>query len=309
MKRKHPNDSKELDKEMKKIYPQLKPESWITFYGFDILKKNQNVLSKKGGENIREIKNRLEEELNRVTPQKEKVKRPQESQRLFEILIQLAKNIPYDSIQTYPRPDHPDPEKRGNPFRCLISIIISQRTTLEKEMQAGSRLFAKYQTPEEIANASVKEIASLIKPAGMSKNKAKVIIEVSKEILKRYQGKLERLKEKPLEVVRQEIMELPGIGPKSADCFLELGLGMPSLAVDINVYRTTKRLGFVSPSANREKVKKILESLIPKDVEIYRTVHTYLLALGKYYCKAIPKCEECPVTEWCRYFNKHRKKK
>jgi len=258
---------------------------------------------------MKEIKTRLEEELNKITFQKEKIKRSQEPQRLFEILIQLAKNIPYNSIQTYPRPDHPDPEKRGNPFECLISIIISQRTTLEKEMEAGRQLFAKYQTPEEIANASAKEIASLIKPAGMSKNKAKAIIEVSKEILKRYQGKLESLKEKPIEEARQEIMELPGIGPKSADCFLELGLGMPSLAVDINVYRTAKRLGFVPPSANRKKVKEILESLIPKDIEIYRAVHTYLLALGKYYCKAKPKCEECPVTEWCRYFNKYQKKK
>lgn len=308
MRREYPNEPKKLDKEMKKIYPMLTPESWITFYGFSIIKKPKSSF-KKGGENVKEIKTRLEEELNRLTPQKEKIKRPQESQRLFEILIQLAKNIPYDSIQTYPRPDHPDPEKRGDPFKCLISIIISQRATLEKEMEAGSRLFAKYQTPEEIARAPIKEIASLIKPAGISKNKAKAIIEISKEILRRYQGNLESLKEKPIEVAREEIMELPGIGPKSADCFLELGLGIPSLAVDINVFRTTKRLGFASPSANRERVKEILESLIPKDIQIYRAVHTYLLALGKHYCKAKPKCEECPVTEWCRYFNKHQKKK
>lgn len=308
-KREYPNEPKKLDKEMKKIYPVLTPESWITFYGFSIIKKNQRVLSKKGGENVKEIKTRLREELNRVSSQKEKIKRPQESQRLFEILIQLAKNIPYNSIQTYPRPDHPEPEKRGDPFRCLISIIISQRATLEKEMQAGSRLFAEYQTPEEMASASMKEIASLIKSAGMSKNKAKAIIEVSKEILRRYPEGLESLKEKSIEVARQEMMGLPGIGPKSADCFLELGLGMPSLAVDINVYRTATRLGFTPPLANREKVKEILESLVPKDIEIYRAVHTYLLALGKHYCKAKPKCAECPVTEWCRYFNKHQKKK
>jgi endonuclease-3 len=84
---------------------------------------------------------------------------------------------------------------------------------------------------------------------------------------------------------------------------------MPSLAVDINVYRTAKRLGFAPSSANRKKVKEIIESLIPKDIEIYRAVHTYLLALGKYYCKATPKCGKCPVTEWCRYFKKHQKKK
>lgn len=254
---------------------------------------------------MEEITTMLERELNKINFEREKTEKHQESQRLFEILTQLAQNLPYNSIQTYPRPDHPDPEKKGDPFRCLISIIISQRTTLEKEIEAGSRLFAKYQTPEEIANAPTKEIANLIKPAGMTKNKARVITEASREILRRYQGNLESLKEKPVEIARQEIMELRGIGPKSADCFLELGLGMPSLAVDINVFRTTRRLGFAPFSADRANVKEILESLLPKDVEIYRAVHTYLLALGKYYCKAKPKCGECPVTQWCKYFNRH----
>lgn len=259
---------------------------------------------------MEKIKNRLKEELDRITSQKGKTERFQDVRRLFQILVQLAENIPYDLIQTYPRPDHPDPEKRGDLFRCLVSIIISQRTTLEKEMEAGSQLFARYKTPEEIAKASIEEIASLIKPAGMSKSKARAIQEVSKEILRRYQGNLESLKEKPIEEIRQEIMELPGIGSKSADCFLELGLGIPSLAVDINVYRTARRLGFVPLSASREKVKETIESLIPKDIGIYRAVHTYLLALGKYYCKAKPtKCGDCPVSEWCKYFSKHRKKK
>jgi len=245
------------------------------------------------------IENKLKKELKRISSQKKKIKGYQERQRLFEVLLQLAKEIPYNSIQSYPRPDHPDPEKRGDSFRCLVSIIISQRTTLEKEMEAGTRLFAKYKTPQEIASASVKEIARLIKPAGMAENKAKAIIKAAKQVLSQYQGNLEILKEKSIEEARQEIMELPGIGPKSADCFLELGLGIPSLPVDINVYRTTKRLGFTPISASREEVKKRLESLIPKDIEIYRALHTYLLALGKYYCKAKPKCERCPVKRWC----------
>jgi len=71
---------------------------------------------KKGGESMERIKNRLKEELDRITSQKEKAKRFPDVRRLFQILIQLAENIPYDSIQTYPRPDHPDPEKRGDPF-------------------------------------------------------------------------------------------------------------------------------------------------------------------------------------------------
>ncbi len=105
------------------------------------------------------IKKKLREELNKVFSQKEEIKRYRERQCLFEVLLQLAEKIPYNSIQSYPRPDHPDPEKRGDPFKCLISIIISQRTTLEKEMEAGAQLFAKYRTLQEIASASPKEKA------------------------------------------------------------------------------------------------------------------------------------------------------
>jgi len=245
--------------------------------------------------------------------QQEKAKK-EKSVSLLKILEALEKNMPrgsslFNRIQTYPRPDHPDPLKRGNSFMVLIQTIISQRTTLEKEIQAGSRLFAKYQTPEQIASASIKEIASLIRPAGMSENKAKAIIEVSKEILKRYGGNLDVLKESTLQEVREKLMTLPRVGPKTADCLLLWSFNKPILPIDINVYKVSKRLGLVPKKANRETVRIVMEKLLNHDIKLFKEAHTYLLALGKFYCKVTPMCDECPVTQWCKHFSKHQKNK
>ena len=233
---------------------------------------------------------------------------------LLKILKALEKDMPkgsnlFNRIQTYPRADHPDPSRRGSSFMVLIQTIISQRTTLEKEIQAGSQLFAKYQNPKEIANASIEEIASLIKPAGMSENKAKAIIKVSKEILKRYKGDIDALKELPLQEVREKLMTLPRVGHKTADCLLLWSFNKSILPVDINVYKVSKRLGLVSEKANRETTRAVIEELLNHDIKLLKKAHIYLLALGKFYCKVTPMCDECPVTQWCKHFSKHQKKK
>lgn len=223
---------------------------------------------------------------------------------LLKILEALEKNMPrgsnlFNRIQTYPRADHPDPSKRGDSFMVLIQTIISQRTTLEKEIQAGAQLFAKYQTPEEIASASIKEIAELIKPAGMSESKANAIITVSKEILRRYKGNLDMLKELSLQEAREELMRLPRVGFKTADCLLLWSFNKPILPIDINIYKVSKRLGLVPEKANREVTRVIMEELLNHDKELFKKAHIYLLALGKFYCKTPSVCDECPVAQWC----------
>lgn len=308
IKREYP-DYKNILKDIKIVYPFLMPDTWMTFYGFKFLKKclttsyncdinitNKNCSLKKGDENMKFVEEEIKTEKN---------------VSLLKILEVLEKDMPkgsslFNRIQTYPRADHPDSSRRGNSFMVLIQTIISQRTTLEKEMQAGFRLFAKYQTPEEIANASTKEIASLIKPAGMSESKADAVIKVSKEILKRYKGNLDILKELSLQEAREELMTLPRVGPKTADCLLLWSFNKPILPIDINVYKVSKRLGLVSEKANREVARVVLEELLNHNIRLFKKAHIYLLALGKFYCKPIPICEKCPVTEWCKYFSKHQ---
>jgi len=276
---------------VKKIYQKLNSDRLTTRSNCGINPIDKKVLLKKGGKNM---------------DFKESEMKGKKAISLLKILEVLEKDMPkgsslFNRIQTYPRADHPDPSKRGNSFMVLIQTIISQRTTLEKEMQAGSQLFTKYQTPEEIVNASVKEIAGLIKPAGMSKSKANAIIRVSKEILRRYRGNLDMLKELSLQEAREELMTLPRVGPKTADCLLLWSFNKPILPVDINVYKVSKRLGLMPEKANRETTRVVMEELLNHDIKLFKKAHTYLLALGKFYCKTTPLCDECPATQWCKH--------
>ena len=222
-----------------------------------------------------------------------------QQKRLEDVLGRLERAISYTSIQTYPRPDHPDPSQRGTRFQVLIQIVISQRATLENERLAAERLFNRFKTPSELADASVAEIAELIRPAGMQERKAVAIKAITKEVLARYKGDLDVLRELPLDKVRRELLELPKVGPKTADCILELGFDFPVLPVDVNVHRVARRLGFAPKDAGTQAVQIVLEDLLFEDVEAYRRTHTFLLALGKYFCKATPNCEKCPVGNLC----------
>lgn len=218
---------------------------------------------------------------------------------LRAVVARVASVIPYSAIQTYPRPDHPIEARRGTSFQVLIQIIISQRTTLERELLAAQRLFRVYRTPESLANAAETDIAELIRPAGMYRAKAAGIVAVSRAILDRYEGDIDRLRELPLLEARQELLSLPHVGPKTADCMLELGFDAPILPVDVNVYRVSQRLRIVPEGADKETVSKTIAALLPNEVEAFREAHTYLLALGKYFCRARPLCSRCPVQDLC----------
>lgn len=228
----------------------------------------------------------------------------QKAKLLQEIVERVSKVIDFNSIQTYPRADHPESDKRGTSFQVLIQIIISQRCTLENEMLAANRLFAEYKTPQEIIEAPPDKIAELIWPAGMYKIKTDRILRLSHEILSRYHGNLDQLRKLAPDGIRRELLSLPGVGPKTADCMLELGFGIPYLPVDVNVDRVSRRLGLVPVEATKEEVRESLEAILPKDIKVYREVHTFLLALGKYYCKSRPTCFQCPVLDLCPYTEK-----
>lgn len=150
--------------------------------------------------------------------------KPQVHRTLIEsVICKLEGEIPA-TIQTYPRMDHPDPKKRADAFRCLVSVIISQRTTLQNEVRAQERLFHRFRTPSQLATAPSARIERLIKPAGLATVKARRIKKISKEIMQRYNGDFDKLRDMSAHGAREELMSLPGIGPKSADCILLWGL-------------------------------------------------------------------------------------
>jgi len=179
-------------------------------------------------------------------------------------------------------------------FKVLISTILSQRTRDENTERAAAALFSKAGTPEKILKLKQKELEKLIRPSGPFRQKAKRIKAVSKIISEKYKGKVPK--------TREELMELPGVGFKTADVVLMYGHGVPSIAIDTHCNRVPKRIGLVDEKANVEEVKQTLETLIPK--KDWYIVNMGLVQFGREICRPInPRCEVCLMSKYCKYFH------
>ncbi|MFH1786521.1 MAG: endonuclease III [archaeon] len=172
------------------------------------------------------------------------------------------------------------------PFEVLISTIISQRTKDEVTIAASERLFKKFPSAKKLAAAKESDIAKLIYPAGFYRTKAPKIKAVS-EYASRH-GVPDSM---------ESLLELPGVGRKTANCVLSYGFGMQAIAVDTHVHRISNRLGWVR-TKTPEQTEMALEKLIPK--RQWRSVNSTLVAFGQDTCRpARPKCPDCPIRKLC----------
>ncbi|BAW31199.1 endonuclease III [Methanothermobacter sp. MT-2] len=179
-----------------------------------------------------------------------------------------------------------------DPYRVLIRTILSQRTRDENTDEAARRLFKEYPTIKDIANAPRKKIEKLIKPAGFYRVKAERIKKVSQIILKEYNGKVPKKLE--------DLLELPGVGRKTANCVLVYGYGEAAIPVDTHVHRISNRLGLVNTKTPRETEEKLRE-IVPRDYWI--ELNDLFVQFGQDICRPIsPKHEICPIQEYCRYY-------
>lgn len=186
-----------------------------------------------------------------------------------------------------------------DPFKTLITTIISQNTADRNTARAIENLSKHYSiTPEALTNAETSRIEQSLKVAGLYRNKSKAIKKVSKIILEKFHGDLNSVLSLPFEEAREALLQLPGVGPKTADVVLLFCADKPTIPVDTHVNRVSKRLGLAPNDGDYETVRKSLQSLYnPKD---YLTIHVVLILLGRKYCKAgKPLCRECPVNMLC----------
>jgi endonuclease-3 len=187
----------------------------------------------------------------------------------------------------------------GNPFRTLIVTIISQNTAGRNTARAFENLSKHFEiAPEALANAETSQIEECLKVAGLYKNKAKAIKEVSRIIHERYRDDMKAILLLPLEEARDALLQLPGVGPKTADVVLLFSADKPTIPVDTHVNRVAKRLGLVPAVGNYEAVRESLQSRY--DPEDYLAVHALLISHGKRYCRARnPLCMQCPINTLC----------
>ncbi|HLE75569.1 MAG TPA: endonuclease III [Candidatus Bathyarchaeia archaeon] len=190
-------------------------------------------------------------------------------------------------------------KSKRDPFETLVVTIISQNTADRNTARAFENLSKRFEiTPEVLANAETSQIEESLKVAGLYKNKAKTIKQVSRIIIEKFHGTLEPILSLPLEDARKTLMQFPGVGPKTADVVLLFSAKQPTIPVDTHVNRVTKRLGLAPVNGDYETVRKSLQLLYnPSD---YLAVHILLIAHGRKHCKAIrPLCEPCPVNMHC----------
>lgn len=182
--------------------------------------------------------------------------------------------------------------EKEDPFRVLISTILSQRTRDERTELASRQLFARYSTAETLAVADVRDVERLIKPVGFYHQKATQIRNVSRALLEHHDGEVPRTYE--------ELIELPQVGPKTANCVLVYGFGEPRIPTDTHVHRVSNRLGFVRTKAPEATEQRLMRS-VPKEYWLH--INELFIRFGKDLCRPIgPRCPECSFTSFCRYY-------
>lgn len=190
------------------------------------------------------------------------------------------------------------PLKYKKPYQFCIAVILSAQCTDEKVNQVTPLLFEKFPTIESLAKASLSEIEEIIYSTGFYKNKAKNIKNFCKILIEKYNSKIPSNME--------ELLQLPGIGRKTANVILQELYQIPSgIVVDTHVKRLVNVLQILN-SKNPEKIEKELMNLLPKQYWIQFSLH--LIFLGRKYCTARKKnCTECPLRDLCKSSHYHKK--
>lgn len=183
-------------------------------------------------------------------------------------------------------------EERNDPFKVLIATILSHRTRDEKTSQAVQDLFSVYKTPQELAQGNLKRIQELIRPVGFYRVKAARIREVSKILMERYSGKVPDNLE--------NLLELPSVGRKTANCVLVYAFKKPAIPVDTHVHRISNRLGLVktkTPEETEERLREIVKE------RYWLDLNDIFVRFGQTICKPIgPRHEVCRLRNYCAYY-------
>ena len=184
-------------------------------------------------------------------------------------------------------------EELGDPFKILIGTILSSRTRDETTTKVVKTLFKRFKNAKELAEGNLEEIKQIIHSIGFYNVKAKRIIEVSQLIVRRFDGKVPNSIEK--------LLELPGVGRKTANCVLVYGFNKPTIPVDTHVHRISNRIGLVN-TKTPEKTEIELNNIINK--KYWLRLNNIFVMYGQNICLPVaPKCELCELKKMCKFYH------
>ncbi len=184
-------------------------------------------------------------------------------------------------------------EEQDDPFKILIGTILSARTRDENTTKVIKKLFARFRTPDDIASADINEIKKLIRSIGFYNVKAERIKQVSQIIVSKFGGRV------PDEI--DSLLELPGVGRKTANCVLVYAFNKRAIPVDVHVHRISNRLGLVSTKTVKQTEIELNKMV---DRRLWTRVNNTFVMYGQNVCLPVkPSCKICNLKEVCKYYN------
>ncbi len=211
----------------------------------------------------------------------------------------MNKKERFEAVLGFFRKNNPDAETEllyENPYQLLVAVLLSAQCTDKRINMVTPKLFAQFPTPAHLAASHFEEVFPIIKSVTYPNNKAKHLIGMAKILSEKFNSVV------PSDI--KDLQKMPGVGRKTANVIASVVYNQPTMAVDTHVFRVSKRIGLVSQTAKTPlEVEKQLIKHIPKeDVPL---AHHWLILHGRYTCLARkPKCNDCAIMQWCRFYEK-----
>ncbi len=213
----------------------------------------------------------------------------------------MTRKQKYEFVTDYFSQYAPDAETElfyDNPYQLLVAVILSAQCTDKRVNLTTPAIFEQYPTVNELSQTNFDELFPLIKSISYPNNKTKHLIGMAQKLVKDFNGEV------PMTV--EELVQLPGVGRKTANVITSVIDNQPNMAVDTHVFRVSRRIGLVPQSASTPlAVEKHLIKHFPK--ELIHKAHHWLILHGRYTCLArTPQCKTCGLRSACSYFQKNK---
>lgn len=208
-----------------------------------------------------------------------------QKERYKNILGWFQKNVPIAETEL----------NYNSTFELLIAVILSAQCTDKRVNMVTPALFEAFPTPEVLAEASPDYVYEYIKSISYPNNKAKHLVGMAQKLMSDYNGEVPD--------TQKDLESLPGVGRKTANVLLIVAFNKPAMPVDTHVFRVSNRLGLTNDSKTPLETERILLKNVPQ--ELLHLAHHWLILHGRYVCVARkPKCLECKLASWCKYYAK-----
>lgn len=211
----------------------------------------------------------------------------------------MTKKERFEKVITYFQEQMPTAEtelRYSDPYELLVAVILSAQCTDKRVNMVTPAFFERFPEAESLAAASSDEVFTFIRSISYPNNKAKHLVGMAKMLVEDFKNEV------PSDVI--ELQKMPGVGRKTANVIASVVYDKPAMAVDTHVYRVSERIGLTTNAKTPLATEKQLVKYIPD--ELISTAHHWLILHGRYVCLARkPKCENCGLTEYCKYFQKN----